>query len=219
MNPTQKQDNHGPDTRTPAQPDLAAMTQQEFHHWATGTRPCPDDGYIVTVAGQRVLDEAPASGVPGTAGNVLRWAALYLERHGWIQGAYYDAAAVVFTPAADMVGALAMVCYGGPCETPTQHFDDPGFLDFEEALLHLDRYCLVHDGCIAYDFNDAPDRQVADVLQALRQAADTTADELVDALKAIDAGTAQTAAIVKAFTPGGIWSESELAALDGGDAR
>ncbi len=84
-----------------------------------------------------------------------------------------------------MVGAIAMVCYGGPVEAPAQHFDDPGYLDFEEAVLHLDRWLLVQDGCEAYEFNDAKGRRFEDITYALRQAAATPADELVDALRVI----------------------------------
>jgi hypothetical protein len=150
-----------------------------------------DDGYVVTATGLRALTDGGEA--PGTAGLVLRLAALYLHRHGWVQGAYYDMSASVFTPAADLVGAIAMVCYGGPVEAPAQHFDDPGFLDFEEAVLHLDRYLLVHDGSQAYEFNDAKGRQVQDVIRVLRQAAAVPAEELVDALRLVHADDARRA--------------------------
>jgi hypothetical protein len=134
-----------------------------------------------------------AGEAPGTAGLVLRLAALYLERHGWVQGAYYDQTTSVFTPTADMAGAIAMVCYGGPVEAPAQHFDDPGFLDFEEAMLHLDRYLLVMDGSQSYEFNDAPGRRVEDVVRVLRQAAAVPAEELIDALRIVHADDARRA--------------------------
>src|SRR3712207_122660 len=89
-----------------------------------------------------------------------------------------------------MVGAIGMVCYGGPVEAPAQHFDDPGYLDFEEAVLHLDRYLTVEDGTEAYEFNDARGRRVDDIVHALRQAADTPAHELLDALRILRAGDA-----------------------------
>jgi hypothetical protein len=165
-----------------------------------------DGSYTLTDAGHAALDEAPATGAPGTAAPVLRSAALYLERHGWIQGCYYDATSGSFTPPACLVGAIGMACYGGPVDAPAQHFDDPGFLDFEEAVLHLDRYLLVHDGSESYDFNDAKGRQVADVLHVLRQAADTPADELIDAIRAIDQKNADIAAIAQQLTPSGIWA-------------
>jgi hypothetical protein len=74
-----------------------------------------------------------------------------------------------------------MVCYGGPVDAPAQHFDDPGFLDFEEALLHLDRYLMVEDGSESYEFNDAKGRQAEDVCRVLRDAASRPAEELIDA--------------------------------------
>jgi hypothetical protein len=176
------------------------------------------DGYVVTDAGLRALHEVVPAEAPGTAGQVLHDAALYLERHGWIQGAYYDATSQTFTPAACMVGAIGMVCYGGPVEAPAQHFDDPGFLDFEEAVLHLDRYLLAMDGSESYEFNDARGHTVADVLHVLRQAADTPAHELIDAIRAIDAKNADVAAIAETLKPCGIWAASATSApADGGD--
>jgi hypothetical protein len=153
--------------------------------------PADGDGFVVTATGLRAI--ADTGGAPGTAGLVLRLAALYLERHGWIQGAYYDPTASVFTPAADLAGALAMVCYGGPVEAPAQHFDDPGFLDFEEAMLHLDRYLLVMDGSQSYEFNDAHGRRAEDVIRVLRQAAAVPAEELIDALRIVHADDARRA--------------------------
>jgi hypothetical protein len=166
------------------------------------------DGFVVTDAGLRALTEAIPAEAPGTARQVLRDAALYLERHGWIQGAYYDATSQTFTPAACMVGAIGMVCYGGPVDAPAQHFDDPGFLDFEEAVLHLDRYLLAEDGSESYEFNDARGRTVADVLHVLRQAADTPAHELIDAIRAIDANNADVTAIAESLKPCGIFAGS-----------
>jgi hypothetical protein len=171
----------------PSGPDLKAMSQQEFYHWARGDKPATTDGYLVTDAGIRApTGTIGQSEAPGTAASVLRSAALYLERYGWVQGAYYDQTATCFTPAACMVGAIAMVCYGGPVEAPAQHFDDPGYLDFEEAVLHLDRWLLVNDGAEAYEFNDATGRTVGDVIDALWQAAATPAGELVAALRLLN---------------------------------
>jgi hypothetical protein len=186
---------------------------------ATAVQPLPvEDGYVVTDTGLHALTEAIPAEAPGTAGQVLRDAAMYLRRHGWIQGAYYDATSQTFTPAACMVGAIGMVCYGGPVDAPAQHFDDPGFLDFEEAVLHLDRYLLVNDGSESYEFNDARGRTVADVLHVLRQAADTTAHELIDAIRAIDAKNADVAAIAELLKPCGISGDQATSApADGGD--
>jgi hypothetical protein len=181
---------------------------------STASQPLPldagsePDGYTVTETGREALDEASAVEAPGTAPRVLRSAALYLERHGWIQGAYYDATEGVFTPAACLVGAIGMVCYGGPVDAPAQHFDDPGFLDFEEAVLHLDRFLLVEDGSESYEFNDAKGRRVEDVTHVLRQAADSPAEELIDAIRAIETHNADMAALAELLTPAGIWGET-----------
>ncbi|RZU50679.1 hypothetical protein EV385_2457 [Krasilnikovia cinnamomea] len=170
------------------------------------------DGYVVTESGLHALaasqgdDECGEE--PVTAGRVLQSAALYLERHGWIQGAYYDPSATCFTPAACLVGAIGMVCYGGPVDAPAQHFDNPGFLDFEEAVLHLDRYLLVADGSESYEFNDAKGRTPQQVTHALREAAETPAENLVDAIRAINATNAHQAESAKLLIPQGIWDEA-----------
>jgi hypothetical protein len=182
-------------------------TGDGFTAWCAKQAADPD-GYVVTDAGLRALYEAVPAETPGTARSVLRSAALYLQRHGWIQGSYYDGTSGVFTPPACLIGAIGMVCYGGPVDAPAQHFDDPGFLDFEEALLHLDRWLLVNDGSESYEFNDAKGRRVEDILHVLRQAADTPAHELIDAIRAIDAKNAEIAALVDLLTPAGVWGET-----------
>jgi hypothetical protein len=144
-----------------------------------------------------------------TTARVLRSAATYLQRHGWIQGAYYDATSGSFTPAACMVGAIGMVCYGGPVDAPAQHFDNPGFLNFEAAVLHLDRFLLVEDSSESYEFNDAKGRTVDQVVDVLRKAAARPAHELIDALKAIDAQNANAAALVELLIPSGVFADRD----------
>jgi hypothetical protein len=178
-----------------------------FTAWCTKQANDPD-GYVVTESRLRALDEAIPGEAPGAAAPVLRNAALYLERHGWITGAYYDSTSQSFTPAACMVGAIGMVCYGGPVDAPAQHFDDPGFLDFEEAVLHLDRYLLAEDGSESYEFNDARGRRVEDVCRVLRDAASRPADELIDAIRAIDAKNADMATLAELLKPCGIFAGS-----------
>lgn len=188
----------------------------QFHAWlatapATASQPqlSDTDVFDLTDAGRQAVADQPDT----AAARVLRCAALYLERHGWIQGAYYDVTTTVFTPAADMVGAIAMACYGGPVEAPAQMFDHPEFLDFEQAVLHLDRWLLVQDGSESYEFNDAHGRRKADVIAALRQAAATSQDELVDALRALDQHD-ELADRARALTP----RITLDGALDSGDA-
>ena len=206
MNPTHETDHNPAQTRAFGENFLAELftDKDRFHAWiasATGTTAhpvtvpdtapstCPVD--LVT----ETDDEATA--------RVLRSAALYLERHGWIQGAYYDATSGSFMPPACLVGAIGMVCYGGPVDAPAQHFDDPGFLDFEAAVLHLDRYLLAENSSESYEFNDARGRRVEDVTSVLRDAATRPAHELIDALRVIDQHNADTAALSAMLTPGG----------------
>jgi hypothetical protein len=108
-----------------------------------------------------------------TPAQTLRAAARYLQLHGWIQGAYYDPTATVFTPAACVVGAIGMVCFGGPVDAPAQHFDDPGFPDFEAAVAFLDLYLVwrFRSNVTAYDFNDAWGREREAVLGMVYDAA------------------------------------------------
>ncbi|BCJ51252.1 hypothetical protein Asp14428_27270 [Actinoplanes sp. NBRC 14428] len=191
-----------------------------------------ESGYIVTESGLRAIGDAgrerdadiarqdTVDEAPGTAAQVLRDAALYLERHGWIKGAYYDATSGSFTPPACLVGAIGMVCYGGPVDAPAQHFDDPGFLDFEEAVLHLDRYLLVEDGSESYEFNDARGRTLEQVTDVLRKAAARPAEELIDAIRVIDARNAEMATLAELLNPCGIWGESAGSGVtDGGDVE
>ena len=150
---------------------------------------CPDCGRRVQLVGDRLavhlrhpsvpsetcdasnLLQVPTGADAVTVAVTLRAAAAYLDRHGWRQGAYYDATGRGFTPGADMVGAIGIVCYGGPVDAPAQHFDAPGWVEFEAAVAFL-------DGCLAdryeadvYTFNDAPGRTFAEVRDGLQVAA------------------------------------------------
>lgn len=111
-----------------------------------------------------------------TPATTLRDAASYLARHGWVQGCYYDYTATVFTPAACVVGAIGIVCYGGPVDAPAQHFEAPGWAQFEAALAFLDLYLFNRYGSTvaptSYDFNDAKGRTADEVIGVLNAAAD-----------------------------------------------
>jgi hypothetical protein len=236
MNPTHETDHNPAQPRAFGEDFLADLptAYDSFRAWiasATSTAVDPVDtasvGYSLTDAGQVALtgpDSAPST-CPvdlvtetddATTARVLRSAATYLERYGWIQGTYYDATEGVFTPPACLVGAIGMVCYGGPVDAPAQHYDDPGYLDFEAAVLHLDRYLLAEDGIEAYEFNDAKGRRLEDVTQVLRDAAIRPAHELIDALRAIDQHNADMAALSAMLIPGGTFAEGDTR---GGDAR
>ncbi|GLW31884.1 DUF6197 family protein [Actinoplanes regularis] len=191
MNPTQDPNNSTPE----AQPSWLAglLTDKDrFRSWiasAAGTAAQPvssDDRYDLTDKGRQLLEglALPADESADTYPAVLRGAALYLERHGWIQGSYYDGTSGVFTPPACSVGAIGMVCYGGPVDAPAQMFGHEGWVDFEQAIAHLDGFLLAEAGCQAYDFNDARGRTLDEVTHALRQAASTPSEQVQAALAA-----------------------------------
>jgi hypothetical protein len=118
---------------------------------------------------------SPVLDVPATTtARTLRDAAAYLRRHGWIQGAYDDDAATVFTPAACTVGAIGMVCYGRPVPAPAQMFDRPGFDEFEAAVSYLDQMLKdTYGQDDVYTWNDDRLRTTEDVLDVLAEVADT----------------------------------------------
>jgi hypothetical protein len=114
----------------------------------------------------------PVADVSVTPARTLRATARYLARYGWVQGCHYDASATVFTPAACLVGALGMVCYGGPVDTPARNYEDPGWQDFDEALSYLnDHLSSRWYATDAYLFNDAKGRTRTEVLDVLYEAA------------------------------------------------
>ena len=122
-----------------------------------------------------------------TPARTLRAVALYLARHGWFQGAYYDLTSTVFTPAACVVGGMAMVCYGGPVDCPAHLFDEPGFDEFEAAFAVLDAYVSDRGlGSTAYEFNDAKGRTAIEVIAALNAAADDWDRWLPEAAATLD---------------------------------
>src|SRR5262249_16030742 len=127
---------------------------------AAGLNPQPSKGVVAMHPTQdRAGRPADLAGADGrgvvTPAATLRAAARALGRHGWGRGAYYDMTYAVFTPAACLVGAIGMVCYGGPVDAPAHNFDDPGFGDFGDAVAYLDRHLWEADEVNAYSFNDA----------------------------------------------------------------
>jgi hypothetical protein len=115
---------------------------------------------------------APAAVEEATPARTLRDAARYLRLHGWVQGSYYEPDGPVFNPAACMVGAIGMVCYGSPVDAPALHTDDPGWDDFADARDWLDAVLEALHGQCSYGFNDARGRIAEAVIAALDLAAD-----------------------------------------------
>lgn len=120
-----------------------------------------------------------------TPADVLRMAALYLRRHGWLQGSYYSTDADSPTPSACLVGAVGITCAGRRLEYPGQ-LDRTDEATYRQALAvvvdYLDSYqpiCAVdEDGFFLqehispYSWNDDPGRTAEDVITALEAAAD-----------------------------------------------
>jgi hypothetical protein len=109
----------------------------------------------------------------------LRAAATYIVRYGWCQGGYYEQTGRGIWPAACIVAAIGMVCYGYQVDAPAQNFEDPGWGDFEAAVAYLDRYLAARHGLDdnglpveAYSFNDTRGRVAQEVIAVLREAAD-----------------------------------------------
>ncbi len=108
--------------------------------------------------------------VPATVAATLRHAARYLSRNGWVQHSYYRMTAKL-NPAACIVGALGMVCYGSPVEDPLGQFGMPGFAEFEAAYAYLEDFVSVAYGYGVFAYNDTPGRTTATVIAELSRAA------------------------------------------------
>jgi hypothetical protein len=129
-----------------------------------------------------------------TPADTLRGAARYLELHGWLQHSHYhpprDGQRF---PAACADGAIGMAAYGGVTACPGRENDHPAFRDYNRAFHHFNGYlqqlgwtppcdpwCPGGTDCvcgndkdeIVFGWNDDDTRTAADVIAALRSAAD-----------------------------------------------
>jgi hypothetical protein len=107
-----------------------------------------------------------------TPAATLRAAAHYLARHGWTQGGYYEPTGTGIDPAACVVGAIGVVCYGEPNFAPAMNYNAPAWAEFDTARQVLDDYLLPRYGQEAYGFNDDRDRTAEQVIGALHAAAE-----------------------------------------------
>jgi hypothetical protein len=110
-----------------------------------------------------------ASGADDSVRDALLAAGKYLVEHGWNQREYYTDANAVH-PAACVVGALSMVCYGYPAEDPANNVNHPAYETFDAAVGRLDWYITDTFGSAlagVYGFNDADSRTVGEVLAVL----------------------------------------------------
>ncbi|MFI7213141.1 hypothetical protein ACIBP4_01080 [Micromonospora maritima] len=129
----------------------------------------------------------PATGVQVTPADLLRMAALYLRRHGWHQGTYYNALfpAGFLTPPACAAGAIGIASAGHKVEHFSQ-LDPDTLADYLAAMAafvdYLDNFAPVfhidEDGYLLdehtspYSWNDDPTRTAEQVITALESAAD-----------------------------------------------
>ncbi|NJC85149.1 DUF6197 family protein [Planosporangium mesophilum] len=128
----------------------------------------------------------PTHNPPTTAGadtpaQVLRDAALYLERHGWTRGAFYDYLNGLHRmPAACAVGAIRVVCFGTPVDDATD-LDDladepPRAQVFDAIRVLAQRLAGPHvahgvENFVVTDWNDRA-ITIGQVVTVLRDAAD-----------------------------------------------
>ncbi len=112
-----------------------------------------------------------------TPADILRAAALYIERHGWTQWLYYnrDATDGPFPPAC-AIGGIRIAVYGdttGLAASPADNALVAGTQRHLAAHLDPDFYVTEYDAAdVIGDWNDEGGRTAGQVIAALRAAAD-----------------------------------------------
>lgn len=109
-----------------------------------------------------------------TPADVLRGAARYLELHGWTRYDYFAAKPTIKVPfpAACAHGAISVACYGRAVAHPFE-YHGPELRLFKHAMGFFDDYLDVSsDEIVGPLWNDRDGRTVAEVVKALRDAAD-----------------------------------------------
>ncbi|NJP30677.1 DUF6197 family protein [Micromonospora thermarum] len=127
----------------------------------------------------------PHTLAPVTPADLLRMAALYLRRHGWHQGTYYNTTPDTLTPPACAAGAIGIACAGHRVEHFAQLDPDAladylatlgalvDYLDAFHPLFLVDEDGFVIDEHTSpYSWNDDPARNAEQVITALEAAAD-----------------------------------------------
>ncbi|NES13273.1 MULTISPECIES: hypothetical protein [Micromonospora] len=129
----------------------------------------------------------PPTTAPVTPADLLRMAALYLRRHGWHQGTYYNNLFPTDfpTPPACAVGAIGMACAGHRADhfytldidTQITFRQTVGvfttYLDDHEPICAIDDDgFLIDEHTSPYSWNDDPARTAEQVITALESAAD-----------------------------------------------
>lgn len=100
---------------------------------------------------------------PQTPSDVLRAAADYIEEHGWVQEDYERHGSVC------VIGSLRAVVYGHPSVVSAG--EDENDLA-RQALRHICNEVCAADRAVLACWNDSTDRTEAEVIAALRRAAE-----------------------------------------------
>jgi hypothetical protein len=119
-----------------------------------------------------------------TPGELLRGAALYLQRHGWLQGDFFDLLAEAAFPPACAIGAINICAHGRPIlgsdDTADDAHTDAAIRAMRVLAAYLDPYYADTTGIpygpsaidVVSDWNDHDGRTLHDVVTALTDAAD-----------------------------------------------
>jgi hypothetical protein len=126
-----------------------------------------------------VTNTHQVSDVTVTPARTLRDAALYLIRHGWIQGdGYGDTPVPTPTPPACVLGAIEAVTWGYASSAALNVYDEwdalAGRVAWLPAIQVLEDYLITKSTSYTgiADWNDTPGRTSAEVVAALRAAAE-----------------------------------------------
>jgi hypothetical protein len=114
---------------------------------------------------------------------LLRGAALYLDRHGWIKGDFFDLLTDANFPPACSLGAINICAHGNPTLSASSDADDVLSDHAIRAMRVLAAY--LDDGYhldgglngpsaidVVSGWNDEPGRTLAEVIETLNDAAD-----------------------------------------------
>ena len=121
----------------------------------------------------------PATRTAVEPAELLHAAALYLKRHGWTQGEFFDLLSDQPFPPACAAGAITIAAYGRCIADSLFDLDDPAN---DDAIRAMRLFAGWLDGTydpyetsaidIIGDYNDHETRTVDEVVDALRTAAD-----------------------------------------------
>jgi hypothetical protein len=113
----------------------------------------------------------PPTDVQVTPADLLRFAALYLRRHGWTQGDYYTVVFDALTPRCCVSGAIGIATYRTVVDVPFIT-DRPERSEYYAAMRALVDYLDLEAISDVFRWNDTTGRTLTEVVDALNAAAD-----------------------------------------------